>query len=136
MFNAEYGWGEKPSAAGDVYSYGIVLLEMFCGKSPTDECFTGGLSIRRWVQSSLKNKTVQVIDPHLLSLIFYDDPSEGSNVQLSCVDAIVGVGISCTADNPDERIGIREAVRQLKAARDSLSNQSDESPTLTSTRDT
>ncbi|KAG5025317.1 hypothetical protein AAZX31_08G126300 [Glycine max] len=132
----EYGWGEKPSAAGDVYSYGIVLLEMFCGKSPTDECFTGGLSIRRWVQSSLKNKTVQVIDPHLLSLIFYDDPSEGSNVQLSCVDAIVGVGISCTADNPDERIGIREAVRQLKAARDSLSNQSDESPTLTSTRDT
>ena len=84
----------------------------------------------------MKNKTVQVIDPQLLSLTFHDDPSEGPNLQLNYLDATVGVGISCTADNPDERIGIREAVRQLKAARDSLSNQSDESPTLTSTRDT
>ncbi|KAK7359067.1 hypothetical protein VNO77_01013 [Canavalia gladiata] len=116
----EYGWGEKPSAAGDVYSFGIVLLELFSGKSPTDEFFTGGLSIRRWVQSSFKDKTVQVIDPQLLSLIFDDDPSKGPNVQLYYVDAIVGVGISCTADNPDERIGIRDAVCQLKTTRDSL----------------
>ncbi|KHN06513.1 Putative LRR receptor-like serine/threonine-protein kinase [Glycine soja] len=124
----EYGWGEKPSAAGDVYSFGIVLLELFSGKSPTDECFTGGLSIRRWVQSAMKNKTVQVIDPQLLSLTFHDDPSEGPNLQLNYLDATVGVGISCTADNPDERIGIRDAVRQLKAARDSLLKLSDESP--------
>ncbi|KHN48111.1 LRR receptor-like serine/threonine-protein kinase EFR [Glycine soja] len=120
----EYGWGEKPSAAGDVYSFGIVLLEMFSGKSPTDECFTGDLSIRRWVQSSCKDKIVQVIDPQLLSLIFNDDPSEGEGpiLQLYCVDSIVGVGIACTTNNPDERIGIREAVRRLKAARDSLLN--------------
>jgi len=63
---------------------------------------------------------VQVIDPQLLSLIFHDDASERPNVQLNCVDATVGVGISCTAENPEERIGIREAVSQLKAARDSF----------------
>ncbi|TKY60183.1 LRR receptor serine/threonine-protein kinase [Spatholobus suberectus] len=125
----EYGWGDKPSAAGDVYSFGIVLLELFSGKSPTDECFTGGLSITRWVQSAFKDKTVQVIDPQLLSLIFHDDPSEGPNPQLYCLDAIVGVAISCTADNPDERIGIRDALRQLKSARDSLLKLSNESPT-------
>ena len=97
---------------------------MFSGKSPTDECFTGDLSIRRWVQSSCKDKIVQVIDPQLLSLIFNDDPSEGEGpiLQLYCVDSIVGVGIACTTNNPDERIGIREAVRRLKAARDSLLN--------------
>ncbi|TKY60182.1 LRR receptor serine/threonine-protein kinase [Spatholobus suberectus] len=125
----EYGWGEKPSAAGDVYSFGIVLLELFSGKSPTDECFTGGISITRWVQGAFKDKAVQVIDPQLLSLIFHDDPSVGPNLQLYCLDAIVGVAISCTADNPDGRIGIRDAVRQLKAARDSLLKQSDENPT-------
>nr|KYP37606.1 putative LRR receptor-like serine/threonine-protein kinase At3g47570 family [Cajanus cajan] len=124
----EYGWGEKASAAGDVYSFGIVLLELFSGKSPTDEGFTGGLSIRKWVQSGVKDKTVQVIDPQLLSLIFHDYPSEEPNVEMYCVDAIVGVAISCTEGNPDERIGIRDAVRQLKAARDSLLNQSQESP--------
>ncbi|XP_061365774.1 receptor kinase-like protein Xa21 [Gastrolobium bilobum] len=116
----EYGWGEKPSAAGDVYSFGIVLLELFSGRSPTDECFTGGQSITRWVQTAFKDKTVQVIDPQLLSLIFHDDHANSSNLQLSCMEAIVGVGLSCTADNPNERIGIRDALRQLIAARDSL----------------
>lgn len=123
--NVEYGWGEKPSAAGDVYSFGIVLLELFSGKSPQDDCFTGGLGITKWVQSAFKNKTVQVIDPQLLSFIFHDDSAIDSNLQLRCVDAIMGVGLSCTADNPDERIGIRVVVRQLKAARDSLLKKSD-----------
>ncbi|KAK2438431.1 putative LRR receptor serine/threonine-protein kinase [Trifolium repens] len=120
----EYGWGEKPSTAGDVYSFGIVLLELFSGKSPQDDCFTGDLGIRKWVQSAFKNKAIQVIDTQLLSLIFHDDSARDSNLQLNCVDAIMGVGMSCTADNPDDRIGIRVAVRQLKAARDSLMNQS------------
>ncbi|KAK7318713.1 hypothetical protein RJT34_03419 [Clitoria ternatea] len=131
----EYGWGEKPSTAGDVYSFGIVLLELFSGKSPTDECFTGVLSIRRWMQSALKDKSVQVIDPELLSLIFNDDPTKRQIPQLNCVDAIVGVGISCSVDNPEERIGIREVVRQLKASRDSLLKLSDiDSPPTSETK--
>ncbi|KAK7399656.1 hypothetical protein VNO78_10843 [Psophocarpus tetragonolobus] len=125
----EYGWGEKVSSAGDVYSFGIVLLELLSGKSPTDECFTGGLSIRRWVQSASKDKTVQIVDPQLLSPIFHDEPFEGPNAQLNCVHAIVGIALSCTAENPDERIGIRDAVRQLKAVRDSLSKLSAETLT-------
>jgi serine/threonine protein kinase len=118
--NVEYGWGEKPSTAGDVYSFGIVLLELFSGKSPQDDCFTAGLSITKWVQSALKNKNVQVIDPQLLSPVFHDDPArEDSNLLIHCVDAIMGVGMSCTVDNPDDRIGVRDAVRQLKAVWDS-----------------
>jgi len=106
-----------------------VLLELFSGKSPTDDCFTGGLSIRSWVHSAFKEKTMEAIDPELVSLILHDDPSEGpNNVQLYCVNEIVGVAIACTADNPDERIGIRDAVRQLKASRDSL-NHSDHTST-------
>ncbi|CAL5214332.1 unnamed protein product [Lathyrus oleraceus] len=116
----EYGWGEKASAAGDVYSFGIVLLELFSGKSPQDDCFSVGLSIAKWVQSAFINKTVQVIDPQLLSLIYDDVSARDTNLQIQCVDAIMGVGVSCTADNPDDRIGIGAAVRQLKAARDCL----------------
>jgi hypothetical protein len=96
-----------------------VLLELFSGKSPQDDCFNGDLSITKWVQSAFKNKAIQVIDTQLLSLIFHDDSARDSNLQLHCVDAIMGVGMSCTADNPDDRIGIRVAVRQLKAAWDS-----------------
>lgn len=97
-----------------------MLLELFSGKSPQDDCFSVGLSIAKWVQSALVNKTVQVIDPQLLSLIYDDVSARDTNLQIQCVDAIMGVGVSCTADNPDDRIGIRAAVRQLKAARDCL----------------
>ncbi|KAE9601247.1 hypothetical protein Lal_00024042 [Lupinus albus] len=135
----EYGWGEKPSTAGDVYSFGVVLLELFSGKSPTDESFTGGQSLTRFVQSALKDNTVQVIDPQLLSLIFHDDDdlsnAKDPNPQLHCVDAILGVALSCTADNPDERIDIKDVVRQLKATKDSLTKQYEmKSPSPTSER--
>ncbi|XP_058735781.1 putative receptor-like protein kinase At3g47110 [Vicia villosa] len=119
----EYGWGEKASAAGDVYSFGIVILELFSGKSPQDDCFSGGLSIAKWVQSAFKNKTVHVVDPQLLSLIYDEDSARDTNLQIQCVDAIMGVGMSCTTDNPHDRIGIRAAVCQLKAAMDFLLNK-------------
>ncbi|KAG9160556.1 hypothetical protein Leryth_020716 [Lithospermum erythrorhizon] len=46
----EYGLGQKPSTAGDVYSYGIMLLEVFTGRSPTNESFEGLSGLKNWVQ--------------------------------------------------------------------------------------
>jgi serine/threonine protein kinase len=34
--NAEYGIGNKISKGGDVYSYGIIILEMLTGRRPTN----------------------------------------------------------------------------------------------------
>ena len=45
QFVSEYGLGSKPSTSGDVYSFGILLLEMLVGKKPTDEMFKEGLSL-------------------------------------------------------------------------------------------
>ncbi|KAA8539596.1 hypothetical protein F0562_026288 [Nyssa sinensis] len=40
----EYSLGSEVSRKGDVYSYGILLLEMMTGKKPTDPMFEDGLN--------------------------------------------------------------------------------------------
>ncbi|XP_028102993.1 putative receptor-like protein kinase At3g47110 [Camellia sinensis] len=46
----EYGMGSEVSAYGDIYSFGILLLEMLTGKRPTDEMFKDGLSLHSFVK--------------------------------------------------------------------------------------
>lgn len=103
-----------------MYSFGIVLLELVSGKSPTNDSLTGGLSLARWVQSAVPDKLVQVIDPQIIAEIFQNDIPKGSNPELDCVAAVLGVGLSCTTDSPDGRLSMKVAVGKLQAARNNL----------------
>ncbi|KAL8482279.1 hypothetical protein ACS0TY_028441 [Phlomoides rotata] len=49
----EYGSEGKVSTKGDVYSYGIMLLEMFTRKKPTDNMFDGETRLTEWVSEAL-----------------------------------------------------------------------------------
>ncbi|KAK9081946.1 hypothetical protein Syun_030928 [Stephania yunnanensis] len=46
----EYGVGVKPSTQGDMYSYGVLLLEMFTGRRPTNEEFEDGPDLHRFAR--------------------------------------------------------------------------------------
>jgi serine/threonine protein kinase len=54
--NAEYGVGGQVTTKGDVYSYGIVLLEMLTGKKPTHNMFVEGMNLQKWVGSRFPNR--------------------------------------------------------------------------------
>ncbi|KAI4313292.1 hypothetical protein L6164_026360 [Bauhinia variegata] len=46
--------------------------------------------------------------------------AKNPNLQLDCLSTILQVGLSCTADFPQERISIRDVVRKLEASKEIL----------------
>ncbi|RZS08257.1 hypothetical protein BHM03_00039195, partial [Ensete ventricosum] len=113
--------GYIPPAKGDVYSYGVMLLELITGKSPTDECFEGDLSLERWVRAAFPDELTRVLDAELTKASICHGGREISREkQDECLVSVTGVGLSCAKESPDARLTIREALSQLKGIRDGL----------------
>ncbi|GAY60717.1 hypothetical protein CUMW_204180 [Citrus unshiu] len=55
------------STNGDVYSFGIMIMETFNGKKPTDEIFHGKMTLKRWVNDMLPNSIMEGVGAKLLS---------------------------------------------------------------------
>lgn len=120
---AEYGFGVKPTTAGDVYSFGVTLLELFTGKSPTDESFTGDLNLVKWVESCFPEDVMKVIDFKLLELCVdfeYEGRVISSDMHKDCLIKVIGVALSCTVNSPASRTDIKDAVAKLKSAKDNF----------------
>ncbi|CAI0443953.1 unnamed protein product [Linum tenue] len=114
----EYGMGSEVSTNGDVYSYGILLLEMFTGRRPTDETFRDGLNLHNFA-AALGDNAADYIDPR------QDDNSSRSRtnekqVFAEAVVSIVQVGVECSNEIARERMGISDAVTKLTAVRDKI----------------
>ena len=60
---------------GDVYSYGILLLELFTGKRHIDEIFKDGLSIHKFTTMALPEHVMDILD----LLMFFQEEDEDVN---------------------------------------------------------
>ena len=120
MLNPEYGLGNEVSIHGDVYSYGILLLEMFTGKRPTSSEFGEALSLHRHAEMALPDQAANVIDQDLLRATEsvkgiaqnYHGTEEN---EIGCIVSVLKVGIMCSEETPTDHINIGDALRELQA---------------------
>ncbi|XP_031103868.1 probable LRR receptor-like serine/threonine-protein kinase At3g47570 [Ipomoea triloba] len=119
----EYGMGSEFSTFGDIYSYGILLLEAFTGKSPTDDIFINGLNLHEYVKGALPDRAMEIVDPRLL-YNEKDTSSRSSHISndriVEIVCSVLGIGIACSVNSPRERMDACTAMNELRSIKASL----------------
>jgi serine/threonine protein kinase len=79
----EYGAGNMISTQGDLYSYGILILEMVTGKRPTDSMFTQGLNLHKYAELAIHCGVMDVVDTRLFLSLGRGAPATDDSVALS-----------------------------------------------------
>ncbi|KAF7109868.1 hypothetical protein CFC21_110063 [Triticum aestivum] len=109
----EYGQANEVSVYGDTYSYGILLLELFTGKRPTDGEFLQDLNLHSYAEVALRDQAANLVDLCLLSSL-----EEGTTMRAACITSVLQIGILCSKELPTDRMQIGDATRELLAIRD------------------
>ncbi|KAF8020065.1 hypothetical protein BT93_G0688 [Corymbia citriodora subsp. variegata] len=125
----EYGSGSVVSTKGDVYSFGVLILEMFTGKRPTDDMFQNGLNLYRFTKAALIDQVEKVIDPILLQenqdlekrqTIAKEGKNKSWCSTLESLVSIIEIGVACSSESLGERMDINDALTKLQGIKKKL----------------
>ncbi|ESQ43554.1 hypothetical protein EUTSA_v10012566mg [Eutrema salsugineum] len=109
----EYGMGGQPSIHGDVYSFGVLLLEMFTGKRPSNELFGGNFTLHSYTKSALPERVLDIADKSIINSNLRD----GFTVA-ECLTLVLNVGLRCGEESPTNRYATSEALKELVSIRE------------------
>ncbi|CAI8588381.1 unnamed protein product [Vicia faba] len=77
----DYGMGSKVSTCGDMYSFGILLLEILTGRRPTNEVFEDGQNLHNFVPNLFPNNIMNILEPGLVSRYAGVETQDGNCVR-------------------------------------------------------
>ncbi|TYI65180.1 hypothetical protein E1A91_D09G139400v1 [Gossypium mustelinum] len=106
----EYAYTMQVTAPGNVYSYGVVLLEILTTRLPVDEDFGEGVDLVKWVHGArARGETPeQILDARLSTVSF------GWRREML---AALKVALLCTDTTPAKRPKMKKVVEMLQEIR-------------------
>lgn len=101
----EYAYTMKVTEKCDVYSYGVVLLELLTGRAPVQPLDQGG-DLVTWVRNYIQRHSIssEILDQRL------DLPDETT---VSHMITVLKIALLCTRMSPMDRPTMREVVMML-----------------------
>ncbi|CAL5424554.1 unnamed protein product [Camellia sinensis] len=126
---SRYGMGGKVSTIGDVYSYGILLLELFTGRRPTDDSFEDNLNLHNFVKMALPNQVMEAVDQSALRKGIEEEEKEVSKVGCStnlrcelseCLISVLQIGVVCSSDSPQDSLNMGQVTTKLLSIRETF----------------
>lgn len=91
----------------DVYSYGILLLEMITRKRPTDKIIEADLNLHDFARIALPQRVVEIVDPVLLT-----EETNGSKM-IKFLISIIRIGLSCSTESLKDQMNINVVLHEL-----------------------
>jgi serine/threonine protein kinase len=118
--------GSQVSTCGDIYSFGILVLEILTSRRPTDETFEDGQNLHNFVAISLPDNLIKVLDPHLVSRDAKGVIEDGNNENLipsveEWLVSLFKIGLVCSMESPKERLNIVDVNRDLSKIKKAFS---------------
>lgn len=120
--------GKRASTQGDVYSYGVLLLEIVTGKRPTSVLFEEGSNLHEWIKSCYPRNLHPIVEDALGRFspggrpVTDDQNKRWRDVILEMIE----LGLICTQYNPSTRPTMLDVAHEIGLLKEYLAYSSSE----------